>query len=373
MDGLYIGVISGTSMDAIDVALVEFSNNQPKFIAANSYPLQKKYSKLCKIMAVSESCSLKEFGELDHQAGIIFADAINDFIAEQKLKPEHIIAIGSHGQTIKHHPDLKYRFTLQIGDPNIISYKTKIRVVADFRRKDMIAGGQGAPLAPILHQELFSTEKENRVILNIGGIANITTLPKDKNVPVKGYDTGPGNCLLDAWCKSYFNKDYDEEGNLAKSGTLQLNILEKLLQEKYFKEPTPKSTGTEFFNLNWVKSILSKELLDTFSRTKEQNINLLTTLTHLSAKTIADCINNEKLDSGKIYVCGGGAYNKFLLELISEYCDLKLSTTEELNLNPGWVEATLFAVLAKKRLNNESLDLKTITGSKDKIILGGIY
>ena len=375
MKELYIGVISGTSMDAVDIALVEMINGKLKFILAHEYPVPAKFSKRCKAITISETCSLKEFGSLDNEAGILFADAINKFLSDNNIKSSTISAIGLHGQTIKHHPELEFPFTMQIGDPNVVAYKTNIPVVADFRRKDMSAGGQGAPLAPILHQELFQTEQENRIILNIGGISNITVLPKDKQKPITGFDTGTGNCLMDAWCHKHFNKAFDKDGNLAKAGKVLDKLLAKMLEDPYFKLKAPKSTGTEYFNLKWLESILENYKKETGDKVEDNSFsqNMLTTLTHFSAKTIADEINNTNLENLKVYACGGGAHNKYLLSLINKYSNCEVETTEKLNLNPDWVEATLFAFLAYKRLRREKLELSSITGAKEQLLLGGVY
>lgn len=374
MEELYLGVLSGTSMDAIDIALVNFSNNKkPKLMQANSFPLPKEYTKLCKLFAIEEKCSLQEFGELDKQAGILFADAINQFLTKHNINYKTISAIGSHGQTIKHYPSAKFPFSMQIGDPNTIAFKTKIPVITDFRRKDISAGGQGAPLAPILHQEIFQTQQENRFIINIGGISNISVLPKDKNLKIKGFDTGPGNCLMDLWCLKYFNKPYDNNGNIAQSGKLESDILDKLIQDKFFSDPNPKSTGIDYFNLSWLEKTLSNQTLKKCANNETLKINFLTTLCHFSAKTIAEEINKEDLSDARIFICGGGSHNKCLIELINKYAKFPVTTTNDLGLHPDWVEAVLFAVLAKKRQHSESLDLNAITGSKEPVILGGIY
>lgn len=438
MKELFIGILSGTSLDAIDIALVEFDinnsnqQNNINLLETKNYSLDDDFKNKCREIINSNTCNLDDLGQLDHLAGLLFADAINDFLKVHNIDKKNIKAIGSHGQTIRHKPNLKYPFSLQIGDPNVIAFNTGIPVIADFRRKDIAAGGQGAPLAPFFHNNIFRDENTDRVIVNIGGISNITILPKEKDKKVRGYDIGPGNCLIDYCAKTFFNIPYDKDGNIAKSGTIINSLLEDMLGDPFFKETPPKSTGNDYFNINWINNHLLKngfnfnnannfnsekkaeleckkieldpavkprfdeeglskflnmELDPGYFSSKNSGMtlysssgmtlnNILTTITHLTAQSIVNEINSLDLNKPDIYICGGGAYNKFLMELIKKISNLKTYSTSKIGIEPNWVEACLFAWLAKSRLYKEIDNFSEtiyITGAKHNVCLGGIY
>jgi len=369
MNELYIGLMSGTSADGIDAALVDFSQYSPQMIATHYMPytdvLRQKILALCQ----EGDDEIKRLGELDIVLGKTFAQAVNDLLMSQKLSANCIKAIGSHGQTIRHHPRALCPFTLQIGDPNIIAAETGITTVADFRRKDIATGGQGAPLVPAFHQEILRSEKEHRAIVNIGGIANISLLMRDCSANnIIGFDTGPGNVLMDAWMQLHHHQTRDENGAWAAQGTLQPDLLEALLADPYFQLAPPKSSGREYFNLAWLQTKL-RAMDKTFLP-----IDVQRTLAELTAVSILNSIR-EYFSAGEMLICGGGVHNIFLMSRLRELAQPHLSvhSTEKYDLHPDWVEAVAFAWLAKQTLNRKSGNLPSVTGATKPSILGGIY
>lgn len=359
MPELYIGLMSGTSVDGLDIALVELSHS-PKLIAS----FYQKYDKSLReeILALCQPSpdEINRLGILDRQLGKLFADSINSLLKTQRLSPQSIRAIGSHGQTVRHHP--ARGFTLQIGDPNVIAAETGITTIADFRRRDIALGGQGAPLVPAFHQAVFYDKKVNRVILNLGGMANITLLPK--NGALFGFDTGPSNILLDAWIEKNLAKTTDEEGQWAAKGQINYALLNNLLNDPYFKLLPPKSTGREYFNLNW---------LNNFFVTEFDPRDVQTTLVELTAQSIIDAIS-QHMSEGEILVCGGGIHNHFLMSRLRDLGKhFIIESTEKFGVDPDWVEAIAFAWLAKQTLNHKSGNIPAVTGAKKATILGGIY
>ncbi|MGZ5030764.1 MAG: anhydro-N-acetylmuramic acid kinase, partial [Methylobacter sp.] len=276
-----------------------------------------------------------------------------------------IKAIGSHGLTIYHAPEIKFPFSLQIGDPNVIAELTGITTIADFRRRDIAAKGQGAPLVPAFHQAVFQHPDEHRCIVNIGGIANITVLPKHQSAEVIGFDTGPGNTLMDLWIKLHRNLSYDQSGTWAKSGKIDHDLVELLKQDAYFHTAPPKSTGKEYFSLPWIY-----QYFDAFSYKAE---DIQASLCFLTAITICDAIKEHAPATERIMICGGGIHNKYLLELIQQNIDCPVESTEQYGLHPDHVEAVAFAWLARQTLNNLPGNLKEVTGAVNSVILGGIY
>lgn len=365
---LYIGLMSGTSADAIDTVLVDFSESTPRLLNCLSTPLPKKICQLIHSLATPSHNEIDRMGELDQQLGLLFADSINQLVSLSGFNSEHIHAIGSHGQTIRHRPPLgiKYPFTLQIGDPNVIAHQTQITTVADFRRRDMAAHGQGAPLVPGFHKAIFQSDSNNRAIVNIGGMANITWLPKQGRVT--GFDTGPGNVLMDMWILEHQNKRYDANGDWAKSGTVDTDLLAQLLTHPFFNLATPKSTGRETFNGDWLASEIS-------SLSKNiQPVDIQSTLLMLTAITITDCIKQLSSESCEVFVCGGGAYNSYLMnQIASQLPNSSVHSTAKLGIAPEWVEAMAFAWLAQQTMNRKSGNLCAVTGAEKEVILGGVY
>jgi anhydro-N-acetylmuramic acid kinase len=295
-----------------------------------------------------------------------FSQAANQLLSEAGCAAKDIKAIGSHGQTVRHRPELTYPFTLQIGDPNIIAANTGITTIADFRRMDMAHGGQGAPFAPAFHHQFFSSASEPRAVVNLGGIANVTLL-QPRQSPL-GFDTGPANTLMDQWITQHKSLDYDKDGLWASSGEVIEELLDALLTEDYFTQTAPKSTGCEYFNMNWVIQKTQNLELNQFAPEDVQR-----TLLQLTVNTVTEAIK-EQMPNGQVYLCGGGAHNPLLKqELQNKLPNLKVSSTEKLGVAPDWVEAMTFAWFASKTLNQQPIALNSITGAHQNSILGGIY
>ena len=366
-DDLYIGLMSGTSLDGIDAALVRFKNEQVSVLEATCLPLPSELKDEIKSLISPTSNEINRLTSLDVQLAHQFSKAVQQLLQNAKVKKENIIAIGSHGQTIRHSPNEQYPSTLQITDPNIIAEQTGITTVADFRRRDMAAGGQGAPLVPAFHQQIFSSDKNNRVILNLGGIANITLLPTDKNIAVTGFDTGPANTLMNHWIQQQQNKSYDESGKWAATGKINSEFLELLSTDKYFKQLPPKSTGTEYFNPAW----LTKKLAS-FPFLAAEDVQA--TLTAFTAKTVVDAIAQYAATTNEIIICGGGVHNDFLLQqLIKNLPKIEIHSSQKYGINPDYVEATAFAWLAKQTMEHKPGNLPEVTGANRAVVLGGIY
>jgi len=342
MSKLYLGVLSGTSMDAIDVAAVCFDAIQPKIHATYSATVAPGYKETYLRIINSGQCSLNELGELDQLTGELFAEAINECIRINKLNKADIQAIGSHGQTLWHAPQAKRPFSLQLGDPNVIAHRTGITTIADFRRADMAAGGPGAPLAPIFHKAVFAVPTESRCIINIGGFSNISVLEDGKHL---GFDCGPGNCLMDYWVESHFNLDYDIDGKIAASGTVNHALLTAMLDDPYFAQPAPKSTGREYFNTAWLQ-----EKLTACKQADISPTDIQATLLSLTVTSIANAIKDYAAPSTNVFLCGGGSKNLALRNLLGTQLEREILTTSALGIEPDWVEAALFAWFAKQNL-----------------------
>jgi anhydro-N-acetylmuramic acid kinase len=358
--------MSGTSADGVDAALVDFSGASPRLIASHYAPYNLELRKQILDLCHPGENEIHRLGELDIALAHAFADAAKTLMNNASITADKINAIGSHGQTIRHAPNNAYRFTLQIGDPNTIAAKTGITTIADFRRKDIALGGQGAPLVPAFHYHLFASDKIDRAIVNIGGIANVTLLPRGEQKSIIGFDTGPGNALMDYWIFTHQNETHDKAGAWSAKGTVNQTLLQNMLADTYFKSPAPKSTGREYFNHQWLQSHL-----------KKMNINpvdVQTTLTELTAVTITNAIK-QNLSGGEIYICGGGAHNAHLMSRLQALSApaFTVQSTETLGAHPDWVEAIAFAWLAQQTMNKKSGNLPSVTGAKQAGILGGVY
>ena len=360
----YIGLMSGTSMDAVDAALVEFDEKTIlKFY--NEYPIDSSLKN--EIRRINKETNLIELAKLDNKLGHFFADAANDLMKTANVNPNQVKAIGSHGQTILHLPTDAEKTSIQISDPNIICAKTGVTTVADFRRMDMAYGGQGAPLASSFHEYQFRNNDKSIAILNIGGFANLTLLPSDEG-RIIGFDTGPGNTLLDAWIKKNKNCDFDENGLWADSGKADPVLLKQLLSDNYFSSQIPKSTGKEYFNLNWLDANLKK------LNKKLSSEDIQATLLKLTAITITDDIMKYAYKFSEVIICGGGTKNTMLIKIIKQILtNFKVTTTSDYGLSPDCIEAVTFAWLAKKRLENQPSNIPTVTGATERVVLGGIY
>jgi len=361
----YIGLMSGTSLDGVDTVLVDFKQRPPRLVACYSHPISPRLKEtLLEIINPKWRGSLSSIGSLHQQLGTLYADACKQLIQQQEIDKELITAIGSHGQTVWHQPYGEHPFSLQLGDASIITELTNITTVADFRSRDIAAEGQGAPLVPAFHQEFLAHPDKNRIILNIGGLANITILPASNKQKTTGFDTGPGNGLLDAWVLQNKKMDFDSDGNWAQSGNILDDVLKQLLNDPYFSMQAPKSTGKELFNLKWLKGKIKKPL-NTY---KKEDIQA--TLTELTAITISDNIKN----CDELYVCGGGLRNKYLMKRITNHLpNIPISSTQELGIDPDWMEATAFAWLAKRNIEGKPGNLSSVTGAKGNRILGALH
>jgi anhydro-N-acetylmuramic acid kinase len=362
--GLYLGLISGTSMDAIDAALVDFDAVPLRVVAASATPYSAALKdRVAALVDRPQSAPLDEIGQVDVEVGRAFGAAAGALLRDFGIARERVSAIGSHGQTLRHRIDLPTPFTWQIGDPNSIAEATGLTVVADFRRRDVAAGGQGAPLVPIFHDRVFRTEREDRVIANVGGIANITVLRR--NMPVLGFDTGPGNRLLDAWISRHQALSFDRDGTWAAGGHCDDALLAALRDEPYLRLPAPKSTGRELFNLDWLQVKLTGVRLDPR--------DVQATLLEYTAATIADAVRMHAPDSA-IYVCGGGAHNAALLAALRRQNGVgRVASTSELGVDPDYVEAIAFAWFARQTLAGIATSVPSVTGAAGARILGGIY
>ncbi|MGD2119450.1 MAG: anhydro-N-acetylmuramic acid kinase [Chromatiales bacterium] len=364
-DVYYIGLMSGTSLDGIDACLAQFdSNGQPRVVATKSQPWPSDIRKRLTALILQENNAIDELLELDHLCAHQFAAAANAVLSEASMQSGEITAIGSHGQTVRHVPNQQPAYSLQIGNPNRIAELTGITTVADFRNRDIAAGGQGAPLAPVFHQAVFADANEKRVVLNLGGIANITILDGDK---VSGFDTGPANRLMDDWYQRHFHKSYDEDGRLAQSGQVNQPLLNALLGNDYFRLPAPKSTGSDYFNLAWLDRYLQQWLDETAE-------NVQATLSMLTAQSISDAINQAASDCQRILVCGGGVHNKHLMHNLAKLNPhIPVQSSENFGVAPDWVEAIAFAWLARQTLLGRAGNNPAVTGAQGFRILGGIY
>ncbi len=366
MRKLYIGLMSGTSVDGIDAALVDFSETAPQIIATHYTPYNDNTREAVLSLCQADHNEIERLGKMDHLLGHAFADSALAVLKKASINSNQVAGIGSHGQTIRHQPKLPQPFTLQIGDPNIIAAKTGITTVADFRRKDIAHGGQGAPLVPAFHRHLYSSSIENRAIVNIGGMANVTLLPKEDQNKVIGFDTGPGNVLLDAWIQFQQGKTYDQEGAWAATGKTHPDLLVKLLNHPFFLQPAPKSTGREMFHLTW----LQKEIAELNMRIAPTDVQA--TLVELTHYSIIEAIRRYFLN-GEIILCGGGVYNQTLMNRFKENTNFKISTTKDYGIDAAWIEAAAFAWLAQQTLEHRPGNLTSVTGANRPAILGGIY
>lgn len=364
---LYVGLISGTSVDAIDAVLVDFASGRAQLVAASAFPYPAPLRHALLDLAQGEGLTtLDQFGALDAQVALCFAAAAKRVIAEAGVGRSAIAAIGSHGQTIWHRPGAGYPFTLQIGDPSRIAEATGCTVIADFRRRDIAAGGQGAPLMPAFHAAMVAAGDEPCAVLNLGGIANLTLLPAGSGATVRGFDTGPASCLLDAWSLRHCGEPFDRDGEFAAQGQCNDRLLEALLAEPYFSLPAPKSTGREVFNLGWLDRELAGRAIEA--------ADVQATLLELTARTVAAALKREMADAAQVFACGGGVHNPALMTALARHlAPTPLATTGSLGIDPDYVEAMGFAWLARETLAGRPGNLPAVTGAAGPRILGAIY
>jgi len=355
-------------MDAVDAVLVELDKHISRLIHHHSIPIPAKLRSRLIAVAQENQVGLKLLAELDVRLGHMFADAALALLQKSNISADRVVGIGSHGQTIFHLPDASFPTSLQLGDPNIIAERTGIATVADFRRRDMAAGGQGAPMVPAFHAAAFRLSDRNRVILNIGGIANITVLPANPAGRISGFDTGPGNTLMDIWIKKQQRKNKDDAGRCAASGEVDEGLLNKMLKDPYFRKPPPKSTGREYFNLAWLDKVLKRHK----SRLAAKHVQA--TLCELTARSISDAIGKHAPHTDEVLVCGGGVHNLALMMRLQMLMGtVRVVSTDEFNANPDYIEAIAFAWLAKQTLEHRAGNIPSVTGARHEVILGGVY
>ena len=360
---LYIGLMSGTSRDGIDLALVDFSEGA-RLLQHGHQPLPAALTEALLTLSQSNApVSLEQVGQLETQLGEAFAGAVRTFCDRIAVSPKHIRAIGSHGQTVRHDPQGAIPYTLQPGDASIIAERTGITTVADFRRRDVAAGGQGAPLVPAFHAALFGKTGENRVVVNIGGIANITLLAAGGMI--NGFDTGPGNGLMDAWCRRHWNIAFDDHGQRAALGDIDAGLLDRLLLDPWLQLPPPKSTGRDYFQLDWLDYHLQGLDLRPES--------VLRTLNAFTARTIADALSQSAVNPDAVFICGGGVHNALLMQSLQALLPCPVRSTAVLGVDPDYVEAMAFAWLAKQCLEGKPGNVVDVTGAKGPRILGAIH
>lgn len=365
MGELYIGLISGTSMDGVDATLVKFGDTSLQVIQTREHPYPTALRRtLIAVVNEPADTTVDIIGQLDRRVGECFRDAARALLDDAGIDASAVVAVGSHGQTVRHQPNLGNPFTLQIGEPSVIAKGTGITTVADFRRSDLACGGQGAPLTPLFHDWLFRQPGTHRVVLNIGGIANVTVLPAGKHVTT-GFDTGPGNTLLDAWVRKHRDTPYDANGSWAAGGSVNEALLSRLRADPYFSAAPPKSTGFEHFNLHWLESATTEAL---------DPVDVQATLCALTADSIATAVESVAAKTSEVLVCGGGVHNAELLRRLGARLPTsRIGTTAEAGLDPDWVEACAFAWLAMRRIQGQPGNLPSATGATRSAVLGSIH
>ncbi|MCF7488369.1 anhydro-N-acetylmuramic acid kinase [Vibrio sp. A2-1] len=363
---LYIGVMSGTSMDGVDTALVSIEDDSITLLAHDEFPMPEDIKARLLEVCIGQKTDLIAIGELDHQLGHLFADAVLQLLDKSGTPASSVTAIGNHGQTVFHQPTGDSPFTMQLGDANIIAAKTQIQTVADFRRKDMALGGQGAPLVPAFHHTIFHPRDSSVVVLNIGGISNISVLRP--NQPTLGYDTGPGNMLMDAWVDKHTGEKFDRDALFALKGQLSPALLEQLLNESYLSQMPPKSTGRELFNLPWLEQQLTE-----FKGLAAEDVQY--TLCEYTALTIANEVETYRLgNQPALYVCGGGTRNPLLMKRLSELLlSWEVESTTSKGVDADYMEAMAFAWLAQRHIHQLPSNLPEVTGASRAASLGVLY
>lgn len=364
----YIGLMSGTSIDAVDAVLLTFAGDQPRVSHWHTEPIPEPLRAAITALCLPGADTLDLLGETDHALGELFARAALALIDGAGLEPGDISAIGSHGQTVRHRPGGAHPFTLQIADPNLIAARTGLPTVADFRRMDMALGGQGAPLVPAFHRAIFHHPARQRLVVNIGGIANLTWIPACG--PVLGFDTGPGNGLMDQWIQRARGEPFDRDGARAASGEVHRPLLARLLAHPFLARRAPKSTGREEFNLAWLDGVIAS------LPTAPPSDDVMATLAAFTATTLAESLallpNGQRPD--EIYLCGGGAANKHLVKLIGQtFHPIPVNTTSAVGIGPGQVEGAAFAWLARQTLGRRPGSLASVTGASRDAVLGALY
>lgn len=365
MANLYVGIMSGTSLDGIDIALVELSSpRQARLIDACCIPFPATVYQQLLDLCKPGSDEIRRMGLAGQNWAQLAADGVHQLLARNAVHPQQIMAIGSHGQTVRHHPELG--FSIQIGAPALLAELTGASVVSDFRSRDLAAGGEGAPLVPAFHDWLLRSPDQARILVNVGGFANLTVLEPDR--PITGFDSGPGNVLLDHWTQLHQSRPYDEGGQWARTGTISPALLDAMLEDPYFQRQGPKSTGREYFHPAWLEQKLAA------LHEPPSAADVQATLTELTARTIALAVQHNAPATERLYVCGGGARNQLLLERLQDLlAPGQVATTAELGVDPDWMEAIAFAWLAWCCLERVPGNQPEVTGARGPRILGALY
>lgn len=371
MNNHFIGMMSGTSLDAVDCVLVVFDTfgRNPQLLKRSSINLPEDLKKQLTFLAHTNQLTFRQLAEAEDSITRLYAECALQVLADLP-KNQQPFAMGCHGQTIEHQPNLSPSYTLQILNPSLLAELTGQNIIADFRRRDLAAGGQAAPLVPAFHNSVFRSSDLDRIIINLGGIANLTLLPKDQQKVVTGFDTGPANLLLDAWYQEHWHAAFDANGLKASKGKVIPHLLSKALADEYFAQTAPKSTGREKFNPEWLKSLLSSLL-----EVKLAPIDVLRTLIEITAASLVDQIKLiDPNAEAELFICGGGWQNSFLIERITALAyPRQLDSTKKLGIPPQDVEAAAFAWLAWRHNQNKSGNLPSVTGAKGERVLGGFY
>lgn len=364
MTALCVGLMSGTSMDGIDAALVDCFTQKCHLVATHSKPWPDSIRQQLQQARQINDEAVFGLHALDSAIAEHFAKATLELLAFAGTDASEVIAIGSHGQTIRHRPHADKPFSLQLGNGQYIADLTGIQTVSDFRTADIKAGGEGAPLAPAFHNAILRSSSENRCVVNIGGIANITLLPADGSQAVTGYDTGPGNNLMDGWIKQHKHLPCDNNGEWARSGRVNDALLASLKADEYFHQPPPKSTGFEYFNQGWLHQY------DVAALPAE---DVQATLCELTAATIADAVTASHTKIDRVLICGGGVHNTYALErLQSHLAGIAAESTAMHGIHPDWIEAMAFAWMAQRYVENKPGNLPSVTGARDSVVLGAL-
>jgi anhydro-N-acetylmuramic acid kinase len=361
----FIGIMSGTSLDGVDAALVTHTGDSFQQVDQAFVPYPPAVKQILLALHQPATNELHDAALMANDLAALYAKAVLKILQQSQLPASAITAIGCHGQTIRHCPDLPngQSYTLQIGNHARLAELTGISVIGDFRSRDIAAGGQGAPLVPAFHQAVFASATKNRAIINIGGIANISWLPVDGQVT--GFDSGPGNMLLDQWTQQHTGQAFDANGDWSASGHVNKALLEGMLAEPYLGQAAPKSTGRDLFNQQWLAQHL--QAVD------DRPENIARTLLELTALSIADAIKRFCPNIDEAYVCGGGAHNRLLVDRLSTLININVEPTGLLGVDADWVEAVAFAWLAQRCVDSLSGNLPAVTGAKGPRILGAIY
>jgi anhydro-N-acetylmuramic acid kinase len=359
----YIGLMSGTSLDGIDAVLADFSSSPPSLLQSFYLPFHPDLRSRLLDLHQPGPDELHRAAMLGNELARHYAEAVAGLLQAAEVGPGEVVAIGCHGQTVRHCPEPGRGYTIQLSNPALLVELTGITVVADFRSRDIAAGGEGAPLVPAFHQMLFKAPQIHRLVINIGGICNLTSIVPGKEVT--GYDCGPGNILMDAWCLRHTGKAYDRDGAWAESGEAIKPLLEKLLTLPFFSRPPPKSAGRELFNLAWLESCLAGN---------ENAADVQATLLQLTVTAIAESVSAYFPEASELYLCGGGARNSLLVaRLRSAMPGRKVELTDRLGVDADWLEAFAFAWLAKQAIHGVPGSLPEVTGAKGARMLGAIY